>query len=216
MDEKAMFDGLVSYACILIMVTLHEFGHAWAADRCGDDTPRLQGRVTLNPIAHIDLIGTILLPLLAVFLASTGSRLSGFIIGWGKPVQVDTRKLRHPVRDDVLVTMAGPAMNIVLAVAAMALARLGSAVGFGGLTDSMYRLAQISMYLFFFNLLPIPPLDGSRILRLIVGMGEERYWRIARFGFLILILAIQVPFVRAFLAHATMSSLDLMVMLYRF
>jgi Zn-dependent protease len=88
MSPQAFFDGLASYLCIVIIITVHEFGHAVAAVRLGDDTPRLQGRVTLNPIAHMDPIGTVALPILAMILGMMGSGLAGFIIGWGKPVIV--------------------------------------------------------------------------------------------------------------------------------
>jgi Zn-dependent protease len=86
MNPQALLEGLASYLCIVIIITVHEFGHAVAAVRLGDDTPRLQGRVTLNPIAHMDPIGTVALPLLAMILGAMGSGLAGFIIGWGRPV----------------------------------------------------------------------------------------------------------------------------------
>ena len=127
MDSSLIANGLISYIYIVIVITFHEFGHAWMAWKCGDDTARLQGRVTLNPIAHIDIIGTVILPLLVIFLSVMGSGLGRFIIGWGKPVPVNVFNLKRPQIDDLLVAMAGPAMNVIIALAAMALARLGVA-----------------------------------------------------------------------------------------
>src|SRR6185436_3393621 len=114
MDQKALFEGLAAFLCTIVIITFHEFGHAWAAWRCGDDTARLQGRVTLNPVAHMDLIGTVVLPLLAVLLRASGSGLAGFIIGWGKPVPVNILRLRRRGLDDMLVAMAGPMMNVLI------------------------------------------------------------------------------------------------------
>ena len=97
MHTAALFEGLKGYAFILVIITLHEFGHAWMAWKCGDDTAHSLGRVTLNPIAHMDLIGTVILPLLIVVLAASGRPdLATFIIGWGKPVPVNPANFRHP------------------------------------------------------------------------------------------------------------------------
>src|SRR5208282_6403470 len=109
----AIVNGLITYLGLVILLTFHEFGHAWVALKCGDDTAKLQGRVSLNPLVHIDPIGTVLLPLLMLFLSPNISR---FMIGWAKPVPVNPYNLRYPNRDDILVTMAGPGMNLVLAV----------------------------------------------------------------------------------------------------
>ena len=165
MSERALLEGLKSYVCALVVITLHEFGHAWMAWKRGDDTARLLGRVTLNPIAHIDLLGTVILPLLAIVLSASGSGLGSFIIGWGKPVPVNPSQLKIPRLDDVAVAMAGPAMNVVLAIVVMGIARLGYQMNQEWLVDMGLRLAMISMFLCFFNLLPIPPLDGSHVVK---------------------------------------------------
>src|ERR1043165_6715801 len=115
MNSAMLLDGLVAYLCFIPVLTLHEFAHAWVAWKCGDDTARNLGRVSLNPIVHMDLIGTVILPLLALYLQMTNSALSGFIIGWGKPVPVNPSNLRNPRRDDTLIALAGPGMNFVLA-----------------------------------------------------------------------------------------------------
>ena len=95
MDEKLIINALISYLCLIILITFHEFGHAWMAWRRGDDTARLLGRITLNPLAHMELFGTVVLPLLALFLAASGSGLGNFVIGWGKPVPVNSANLKN-------------------------------------------------------------------------------------------------------------------------
>src|SRR5665213_283532 len=107
MDNK-ITDGLLAYLFLVILLTFHEFGHAWTAWMCGDDTARLQGRVSLNPLVHIDPIGTILLPLLMIFMPNG---IGAIIFGWAKPVPVNPDNLRNKGFDDLLVTMAGPLMN---------------------------------------------------------------------------------------------------------
>ena len=207
MNLEVLAQGLSGYLCVVLIITVHEFGHAWMASRCGDDTARLLGRVTLNPAAHIDPLGTVLLPLLAVFLSASGNAgVAGFIIGWGKPVPVNIGNLRHRVRDDILVSMAGPAMNIVIALAAMLLGRIALAAEMTLIVEATMMMTIISMFLFFFNLIPIPPLDGSRVMRHVVGMGEEAYANLTRYGFFILIIAIQIPAVQKGLGLATRLS----------
>ena len=204
MNLEVLAQGLSGYLCVVLIITVHEFGHAWMASRCGDDTARLLGRVTLNPSAHIDPLGTVVLPLLAVFLSASGNAgVAGFIIGWGKPVPVNIGNLRHRVRDDILVSMAGPAMNIVIALAAMLVGRIALAAEMALIVEATMMMTIISMFLFFFNLIPIPPLDGSRVMRHVVGMGEEAYANLTRYGFFILIIAIQIPAVRQGLSMAT-------------
>src|SRR5437870_705181 len=126
MDPNMVIDGLIQYLGLIVLLTFHEFAHAWVAWKCGDDTARLQGRVSLNPVVHIDPLGTVVLPLLAVFLSASGSGLGRFIIGWGKPVPVNIDNLRHRRRDDTLVAMAGPAMNVLLAVVVLGLGKMGA------------------------------------------------------------------------------------------
>jgi Zn-dependent protease len=210
MDTGHIIDGLIWYMYLVIIITFHEFAHAWTASQCGDDTARSQGRVTLNPISHMDPIGTVLLPFLMVFLSAAGSNLGRFIIGWGRPVPVNSYRLRHPNRDDVLVAMAGPIMNVILAFAVLALARLGAAAGAPMLVEIGYELAQLSMLLCFFNLIPVPPLDGSYLLRHLTGMSHEAFIKFSRFGFFIIIILIQFREVRRLLAWATYSSLEVM------
>jgi Zn-dependent protease len=160
------FDLFVSLAVLLFSLTVHEAAHAWSADRLGDPTARLLGRVSLNPVVHIDPIGTLLLPLIA---AVTGAPL----IGWAKPVPVDTRRLGHPRRDFMLVAAAGPISNLVLAVgAALLLRATAGAVGGDGeaasvalpLTMMAFAGLQVNLLLALFNMIPVPPLDGGNVL----------------------------------------------------
>jgi Zn-dependent protease len=197
--SNVIIEGLISYLGLIILLTFHEFGHAWVAEKCGDDTARLQGRVSLNPIVHIDLIGTVLLPLFMIF-SSPG--ISRFMIGWAKPVPVNPYNLRNPRRDDILVTMAGPAMNLILAVVLVALARVGLMIHQEPMANVCWDFASLSLLLCFFNLIPIPPLDGSHVLRNLTGMSYETYWQLSRYGFIAVILVLQVPQVRQVLSIA--------------
>jgi Zn-dependent protease len=178
-DYTAIVIGL---AIILVSLTVHEAAHAWSADRLGDPTARLLGRVSLNPIVHIDPIGTILLPVLAAY--------SGFpIIGWAKPVPVNLSRLRHGRRDFMIVAAAGPLSNIAQAViAAIVLRMLLSGGAEPGLAAVILaRAVFINLLLAFFNLLPVPPLDGGNVL---AGLLPERsatiFDGVRPFGFILL------------------------------
>ncbi|MGI8967305.1 MAG: site-2 protease family protein, partial [Limisphaerales bacterium] len=184
-----------------------EFGHAWMAWKRGDDTARLLGRVSLNPLVHMEFLGTVVLPLLGIFLAASGSGLGRFVIGWGKPVPVHSRNLKNRGFDWVLIALAGPGMNIVLAILAMALARAARGFDSEGMVEICFRLARLNFMLCFFNLIPIPPLDGSHVARYFIGMSEETYLRLCQYGFFAVILVIQIPLVRNLLFLATEMSM---------
>ena len=201
MDMRQIIDGLILYLGLVVLLTFLEFGHAWMAWKCGDDTARSQGRVSLNPLVHIDPFGTVLLPLLMVFMAP-----GGFLVGWAKPVPVNPGNLRNPRVDDILVTLAGPFMNVLTAIALIGLARMGDLLHVAGMVEVCLGTAQLSLLLCFFNLLPIPPLDGSQVVRSLIGMSYETYHRIARYGILILILALQLQPVQHMLDILTQTS----------
>lgn len=203
MDPKSLIDGLILYLGLLVLLTFHEFGHAWMAWKCGDDTARLQGRVTLNPLAHMDLWGTVILPLAMIFLSPGIGR---FLVGWAKPVPVNPANLRNKKLDDILVTLAGPWMNLMLAVLLLGIAKIGMMAGSTSTLELCSNMARLSLVLCFFNLIPIPPLDGSQVVRVLTGMSYETYNKIARFGFLIVILVLQIPIVRQLLAVITGTS----------
>jgi Zn-dependent protease len=211
MDANWIIEGLISYLGLIVLLTFHEFGHAWTAEKCGDDTARLQGRCSLNPVVHIDLIGTVLLPLMMIFLSPGISR---FMIGWAKPVPVNPHNLRNPRVDDILVSMAGPAMNLVLAVALVALARVGLLVHQVPMANVCWQFASLSLLLCFFNLIPIPPLDGSHVLRNLTGMSWEAYAKFAQFGFIAVIVVIQIPQVRDALRFAVDGTLLLLAKVF--
>ena len=163
---------LISFIVLLFSLTVHEMAHAWTADRLGDPTARLLGRVSLNPIVHADPIGTVLFPLIAAF--------SGVpLIGWAKPVPVNVRRLGSPRRDFVLVAAAGPISNLVLAFAAAIVLRLlkvtpvtlGEPNISAPLASLLVQLRQINVLLAVFNMIPIPPLDGGNVL---LGMLPPR------------------------------------------
>jgi Zn-dependent protease len=202
--SNVVIEGLISYLGLIVLLTFHEFGHAWTAEKCGDDTARLQGRVSLNPIVHIDPIGTVLLPLMMIFLSPGISR---FMIGWAKPVPVNPHNLRNPRVDDILVSMAGPAMNLILAVVLVGLARIGLIGHWEQLTGLCVQMAALSLLLCFFNLIPIPPLDGSHVLRNLAGMSWEAYAKFAQFGFIAVIVVLQIPQVRDSLNNVTFGTL---------
>src|SRR6266496_5743156 len=134
MDPRLLVDGLIQYLGLLVLLTFHEFGHAWMAWKCGDDTAHSQGRVSLNPMVHIDLIGTVVMPLLMIYLSMSGSNISRFLVGWAKPVPVNPHNLRNPRVDDILVTLAGPWMNLLLAIVLMGMARVGIMIHSAGMT----------------------------------------------------------------------------------
>src|SRR5437016_4793819 len=203
MDPRALVDGLIMYLGLLVLLTFHEFGHAWMAWKCGDDTARLQGRVSLNPLVHIDPIGTVVMPLLMIFLSASGSTLSQFLIGWARPVPVNPHNLRNPRVDDILVTLAGPWMNLLLAVIIMGLAWLGTFAHSDSVVTVCLSTARLSLLLCFFNMLPIPPLDGSQIVRSLIGMSFEAYYQIARYGFILIIVAWQIAPIRQFITGLT-------------
>lgn len=186
---------LIFYIILLIGITMHEFGHAFAADKLGDPLPRAMGRVTLNPMAHADKLGTIILPLVMIF---TGAPI---LFGWGKPVYVSLPNPKTRMRDDLLSTAAGPFANLVLAL----LATLIFSVAYVYKIESVQDVAVIAMLvncmLFVFNMLPIPPLDGSHFLRYALNVSNETYAKIERNGFWILLIIIILPQTNGFLGY---------------
>jgi Zn-dependent protease len=190
MDPQDLRDGLLQLILLIISIGLHEFGHAWMADLRGDPLPRMQGRVTLNPFAHADPIGTIAIPAVMIFLSP------GFgLIGWGKPVQISLPNPKTRRMDDIYITLAGPAMNLVLCFVFAVIGGLGN---FDPKTQEVVidflRMGIIlNASLVVFNLIPLPPLDGSRLALRLGLYSEELFLTLARWGFVILIILINLP-----------------------
>ena len=148
---------IISLLVLIVSLSVHEAAHAWSASQLGDDTAKRLGRVTLNPVVHTDPIGTLLLPLIATVSGAP-------LIGWAKPTPVNTRNLRHPRRDHILLTAAGPISNLLIAFAAAAAIRAGAMSGGNWLDFLVYEALTLNVLLAVFNMLPIPPLDGGQIL----------------------------------------------------
>jgi len=174
------------FVVLYFSISFHECAHAWAAYRNGDDTARLMGRMTLNPIPHIDIIGTVIIPVL-------GYVSSGFaLIGWGKPVPVNSLRFKRHHRGELETSLAGPLSNLVLVFGSALLMRLvlRFALGWDAVVEFLWVTASLNMALCLFNLIPIPPLDGSHVLKLFLSRQSlETYDRLfAPYGWVILLV----------------------------
>jgi Zn-dependent protease len=193
----ASYDALLLFVPVLLLsVVAHEYAHARVAVAQGDPTPAMLGRLTMNPLPHIDPVGTVLVPMLLFFSQA------GFVIGWAKPVAVNTRNYRNYRRGDVLVSVAGVVANFGLAIAFFLLALGLAAAGVGpetaGLGGALRRMAEFGLFLNLllgvFNLIPIPPLDGSHLLyHVLPPTLGTRYRELGRYGIVLLVLVLIVP-----------------------
>jgi Zn-dependent protease len=176
--------GVIGFAMAIIV---HEVAHGWMADRLGDPTARLMGRLTLNPIPHIDILGTIIVPL-TLFLFG-----SPFIFGWAKPVPIDPYNLKNPKKDSALISLAGPAANILMALMFSILLRILLVIfPSGAFFTLFFYLIEFNIILAIFNLIPVSPLDGEKILVGILPNREARQLDafLGRFGIILLFLLI--------------------------
>ena len=186
----ALREGLMFYIVLIVSLCIHEWAHAFVADRLGDDTPRNDGRVTLNPIVHMDLFGSVIFPLVCIFMFP-----GGLLFGWGRPVMINPSNFPHRKRDEVLTTLAGPAANLGLALLAAVIG--GIAFRYEPRVIELVKLVlSLNVALAVFNLIPLPPLDGGTVLKHAVGMSEETFYNIARWSMLVLLIAINIPPVR--------------------
>ena len=164
---------------LIVAITIHEFSHALAADKLGDPTPRSLGRLSLNPLKHLDPIGTLAL----IF----------FGFGWGKPVPIDPYNLQHPKRDEAIISLAGPVSNLILALIISLLVKFLPLNNISILFLSI--LIQINVVLAVFNLLPLPPLDGSKIFLALLPQDKSLQWQEAfeKYGFVLIIVLLFLP-----------------------
>lgn len=187
MNELSTIQRIVVWIIpVIFAITVHEVAHGWVAKKKGDNTAFMLGRLTLNPIKHIDIVGTIILPGLLLISGT------GFIFGWAKPVPVDSRHFKNPKKDMALVAVAGPVSNLLMAVGWALVIRLAVMIESEFVTLPMIYTGiagiSINLILALINLIPIPPLDGSRILSAILpNKWAWQYNRLERYGFLLLL-----------------------------
>ena len=202
---------IIAFIVLLFSLTVHESAHAWTADRFGDPTARLLGRVSLNPVVHADPIGTVLFPLLAMISGAP-------LIGWAKPVPVNTRRLSHPRRDYILVAAAGPASNLVMAFGAAIVLSvmpvspvvLDETNVTAPLATLFSQMVRLNVLLAVFNMIPIPPLDGGNVLAgLLPPALAATFDQIRPFGFLLIyaIILTQAYYYLVFLPYRFILSL---------
>lgn len=172
---------LMAFAAFIFSIILHEVAHGYAAYRLGDPTAKMSNRITLNPMAHIDLVGSILLPLVLVFTHSP------VVLGWAKPVPFNPYYFRDPKKGIMIVGAAGPLANFALALISAVLFRLVAPLGGEAVTVFLAYFCVTNVALGVFNMVPVPPLDGSRVMvGLLRGEWLERYMRLEPYGFVII------------------------------
>ena len=206
MDVANLVSHLIIYMVVLLLaISAHEAGHAWMSYKFGDDTAYMLGRVTLNPVAHTDPIGTLLIPIVAFILGSVGGALGNIpLIGWGKPTPVNPRKWDNPRLANVMVSVAGVLANLILLLIGLALTKIAMVtLGYtplhilGREADPLgiflKNMMFLNLSLFVFNLLPFPPLDGSKILSTFLPDSAQPILEmLEQFGFLILMFLIYI------------------------
>lgn len=209
MTFAGVLEIVLSLIAVFTAIVLHEFSHGYIAFRLGDPTAKMQGRLTLNPLAHIDPIGTILVPIVLVILRSP------FLFGWAKPVPINPNYFRNPYKGMFYVAIAGPLMNIALALGASAIGRLAILItplsllygrGFSAyFVQTIFYLLGffviINIILAVFNMLPVPPLDGSRVLTYFLPPeGKRVMMQLERYGFLIVLALLYLGALRGLIS----------------
>lgn len=202
---------------ILFAVTIHEVAHGWVANKLGDKTALIMGRLTLNPLKHIDLLGTIIVPAILLLFG-------GFIFGWAKPVPISYVNLHHPRRDIALVAVAGPSANLVMAILWGLIAKLGTWMMLGFHLDWAMALVymgqagiSINIVLMVLNLFPLLPLDGGRILTSLLPRGASiKYSRLEPFGFFILLILLATGVLSYLIGPVVMFLVRLVFIIFNF
>ncbi|ANE55389.1 site-2 protease family protein [Methylomonas sp. DH-1] len=201
MDELTLVQRIVVWILpVIFAITVHEVAHGWVAKLLGDNTAAAQGRLTVNPLKHIDILGTLIIPGLLLLT------FTGFVFGWAKPVPVDPRNFKKPLQGMAWVALAGPVSNLLMAAAWALIARLGVMleIEFISMPFIYSGVAGISinLVLALINMLPIPPLDGSRILSgMLPHYWAWQYNRLERFGFVILLILLATDVLKYILAY---------------
>ncbi|HEX4008238.1 MAG TPA: site-2 protease family protein [Acidobacteriaceae bacterium] len=229
MDSFHLVLAVFEFVVLVFSLSLHEAAHAWMASRLGDPTARMLGRVTLNPIKHIDLVGTVIIPLFMLIMPGYGQ----FLVGWAKPTPVTPSNFKNITRDDILTTLAGPCSNVLAAITAtLALLILSKASTQGaaivhqlagsGMVDPnttassptllpfallLYLCVTLNLILFVFNLLPLPPLDGSHVIRHMLPYSALRIYDSLGLISLILILFVGARLI-GFIVNPAMGAIN--------
>ena len=221
MDVSHLVQTIAIYALpVLFAITLHEAAHGYVARHFGDMTAYAQGRISLNPARHIDLVGTILVPI-AILIASKFAGASGFLFGWAKPVPVNYSALRRPRQHMMWVAAAGPASNLVMAIAWAALYKLGAAFPPGDYATPLKLMSvagiEVNVVLMLLNLLPILPLDGGRIVAsLLPARMSWQYSKLEPWGFPILLLLMFSGYLGVILGPMVKTSFGVIGAVFRF
>ncbi len=185
MDVALISKQLLYFLLLFISLTIHEWAHAWMANKLGDPTPRADGRVSLNPLVHVDPMGTILFPIICLFISS------GFIFGWGKPVAINPQYFKRPKLGELLVGSAGIWGNLIICLVSSIVLAFCPFVG-----TLAYTMLSLNVFLIVFNFLPIPSLDGFYVFKYFFNFSESLIRVLEDWGFIILLVLINVPIVR--------------------
>lgn len=198
LSAAAVRDGIILYILFMVSLCLRAYAQAWWANRLGDHTPQQEGRLTLNPLPHMDLMGSVILPLICIFYLQPRLGQLGIFLGWAKPVPINPAQFENPSRGYLQTQLANPITSLLLALIAAVIG--GALYRFNPETQLIFfSLIGINASLVVIDLLPIPPLPGGLVLKHMGMMSEETFWNIARWSGLVLIIAFQLPPVRMLL-----------------